>query len=110
VDQKRRRVDPNQLELSVPVVNRTLQPENDGVHERRLGEGSSGRAQSYGFTGVLIVLGIVFVVGFAAILIADINKVPTDPIERILTPAITGLIGVLSGLFHAKNHDDNVRS
>ena len=49
--------------------------------------------------GVLILLGVVFIAGVAGIVVADIEKVPTDPIERVLTPAITGLIGVLGGIF-----------
>jgi len=35
----------------------------------------------------------------ARIVVADVEKVPTDPIERVLTPVLTGLIDVLGGLF-----------
>ncbi len=49
--------------------------------------------------GVLYLLGVCFVAGVVGIVIADVDKVPTDPIERILTPVLTGLIGVLGGLF-----------
>ena len=49
--------------------------------------------------GVLVLLGVAFVAGVAGIVVAGVEKVSTDPIERVLTPTITGLIGVLGGLF-----------
>jgi hypothetical protein len=49
--------------------------------------------------GVLTLLGLVVVCGLASIVVAEIYKAPTDPIERILLPTVTGLIGVFSGLY-----------
>jgi TctA family transporter len=46
-----------------------------------------------------VLLGLCFVAGVTGIVVADVEKVPTDPIERVLTPVLTGLIGVLGGLF-----------
>jgi hypothetical protein len=50
-------------------------------------------------------IGIVFVTGIGSILFAESSKTPagTDPIERVLLPTITGLIGVLGGLYASTN-------
>jgi hypothetical protein len=52
--------------------------------------------------GVLILLGVMVLAGVAGIVVAAVEKAPNDTtgaIERVLMPAITGLIGVLGGLF-----------
>jgi hypothetical protein len=49
--------------------------------------------------GVLTLVGVLGVCGIVGIVVAEIYKAPTDVIERILLPTITGLIGVLGGLF-----------
>jgi hypothetical protein len=49
--------------------------------------------------GVLALLGVIVVAGIGGIVIAEINKAPTDVIERILLQTVTGVIGVLGGLF-----------
>jgi TctA family transporter len=56
--------------------------------------------------GVLVLLGLCFVAGVTGIVVADIEKVSTDPIERVLTPVLTGLIGVLGGLFASTSRTD----
>jgi hypothetical protein len=53
--------------------------------------------------GVLTLLGLVVVCGLASIVVAEIYKAPTDVIERILMPTVTGLIGVLGGLYATGN-------
>lgn len=49
--------------------------------------------------GILVLIGIAFVAGTSGMVIDGIYKAPTDPIERVLMPTVTGLIGVLGGLF-----------
>lgn len=53
--------------------------------------------------GVLTLIGILVVSGLASIIIAEIYKVPTDVIERLLTPTVIGLVGIFGGLHAAGN-------
>jgi drug/metabolite transporter (DMT)-like permease len=50
---------------------------------------------------IVILIGGVFLVGVICILVAANGKTPVaaDSIERIVLPTITGLIGVLGGLY-----------
>jgi hypothetical protein len=49
--------------------------------------------------GILVLIGLIVVSGIFGVVTVEIYKAPTDPIERILLPTVTGLIGIFSGLY-----------
>lgn len=49
--------------------------------------------------GALWLLGISILGGVLGCTILAVNKLPTDPVKDIVIPAVTGLLGILGGVF-----------
>ncbi len=47
---------------------------------------------------IIALIGVIVVAWIVAVVILGLNKVSTDPLERVLLPVITGLFGALGGL------------